>query len=542
MCLFMAAQIISLNQRNPSREIPTNPLLEASETNEILTPEARDFLAELQRAFGRERTVLLNRRNEVQDWLRCGGKLSFLRDTRNVRETEWTVAPCAPDLRTRHVEITGPCEAKMMINALNCGADAFMADIEDSLSPTWENVLQAQRNLYQASRGTLSLESEGKTYRQNSKCATLLVRPRGWHLVEQNFLVDGKPISASIFDFGLHFFHNAEALLRRGSGPWFYLPKIESSLEARLWNKIFLFAQEALGLPRGTIRATVLIETITAAFEMDEILFELREHASGLNAGRWDYLFSILKKFSHSSVPFPDRSLLTMDLPFLRAYSELMVQTCHRRGAHAIGGMSAFIPSRKDPEVNRVALEKVTADKNRELSIGFDGTWVAHPDLVAPVKKLFVDRLEGQPDQKSTVPHMTVLPADLLPRDLSTTVTEAGIRTNISVALIYIDRWLEGQGAVALHNLMEDAATAEISRAQLWQWVKLRVVTTDGLHFCEEAFRRLLGEELSKLSLAHRREVELSDLLEYLVLHHEFVDFLTKPAYEILLKQQTKLN
>lgn len=542
MNLFMAAQIISLNPGNTSRGFSNGSFPDKNEENEILTPAAKDFLAELQRAFGRERTVLLNRRLEVQDWLRCGGKLSFLRDTRNVRETEWKVAPCPPELLTRHVEITGPCEAKMMINALNCGADAFMADIEDSLSPTWENVLQAQRNLYAASRGTLSLESDGKSYRQNEKGATLLVRPRGWHLVEQNFLVDGKPISASIFDFGLHFFHNAEALLKRGSGPWFYLPKIESSLEARLWNKIFNFAQEALGLPRGTIRATVLIETITAAFEMDEILFELREHASGLNAGRWDYLFSILKKFSHSGEPFPDRSLLTMDLPFLRAYSELLVQTCHRRGAHAIGGMSAFIPSRRDPEVNKTALDKVTADKVRELNIGFDGTWVAHPDLVSVVKKLFVDRLEGRPDQKSKVPHMTVLPADLLPRDLPSEVTEAGVRTNISVSLAYIDRWLDGQGAVALHNLMEDAATAEISRAQLWQWVKLRVTTTDGLRLNEETFRRVLGEELAKLSVAPKREAELRSLLEYLVLHHEFVDFLTKPAYEILLKQTTTLH
>jgi len=535
----MAAQIFTMN--HSPRSCESNSIT-SQKPNETLSTEAKSFLIGLQKAFGRERTILLNRRLEVQDWLRCGGKLSFLRDTRNVRDSEWSVAPCPPDLRTRHVEITGPCEAKMMINALNCGADAFMADIEDSLSPTWENILQAQRNLFEASRGRLTLESGGKTYRQNQKGATLLVRPRGWHLVEANFLVDDKPISASLFDFGLHFFHNAEALLQRGSGPWFYLPKIESSLEARLWNKVFLYAQEALGLPRGTIRATVLIETITAAFEMDEILFELREHASGLNAGRWDYLFSILKKFSHSPTPFPDRSQLTMDLPFLRSYSELLVQTCHRRGANAIGGMSAFIPSRRDPEVNRVALEKVSADKTREIDIGFDGTWVAHPDLVAPVKKLFVERLEGCADQKGTVPHITVLPAALLPRDLPSTVTEAGIRTNISVALTYIDCWLSGQGAVAIHNLMEDAATAEISRAQLWQWLQLRVVTTEGLHFTEERFRSMLEEELAKLETSEERVRELRGLLEYLVLHHEFVDFLTKPAYEILLKQVHKQN
>lgn len=534
----MTAQIFAIHEK-PSAAAARGIPLEAAPFSEILTPAAQDFIIALQRAFGRERTVLLNRRLEVQDWLRCGGKLTFLRDTRNVRDTEWSVAPCPPDLRTRHVEITGPCEAKMMINALNCGADAFMADIEDSLSPNWENVLQAQRNLFAASRGRLELEQGGKTYRQHEKGATLIVRPRGWHLLEKNFLVDGKPISASLFDFGLHFFHNAEALLQRGSGPYFYLPKLESSLEARLWNKVFLFAQDALGLPRGTIRATVLIETITAAFEMDEILFELREHCSGLNAGRWDYLFSILKKFSHVSTPFPERALLTMDLPFLRAYSELLVQSCHKRGAHAIGGMSAFIPSRKDPEVNRVALAKVNADKERELSIGFDGTWVAHPDLVPPVKKLFVDRLEARPDQKSTVPPVTVLPADLLPRDLPPTISEAGIRNNISVALIYTDRWLEGQGAVAIHNLMEDAATAEISRAQLWQWVQLKVITAEGLRFNEAVFLRMLEEELGKLPLSPARAQELRGLMEYLVLHHEFVDFLTKPAYEILLQPST---
>ena len=492
---------------------------------EILTEEARRFVTGLQRAFGRERTMLLNRRLETQDWLRCGGRLEFPRETKAVRESEWKVAPCPPDLRVRHVEITGPAEPKMMINALNSGADCFMADLEDSLSPTWANVLEAQRALYEASRGRLAHEENGKRYEQARKGATLLVRPRGWHLVEKNFFVDGLPVSASLFDFGLHFFHNAQALLARGSGPWFYLPKLESAEEARLWNKVFVHAQEALGLPRGTIRATVLIETITAAFEMDEILFELREHASGLNAGRWDYLFSILKKFSHVATPFPDRAHLTMDLPFMRAYSQLLVATCHRRGAHAMGGMSAFIPSRRNAEVNRVAMEKVRADKVRELSIGFDGTWVAHPDLVDSVKKLFVDKLEGRPDQKSTVPAEEVLPADLLPRDLPGSVTEAGIRANIEVALVYLDRWLDGQGAVAIHNLMEDAATAEISRAQLWQWVKLGVLA-------EPEFRALLELELAGLSSP--REKTLRGLLEYLVLHHEFVDFLTKPAYEFL--------
>ena len=532
----MAAPNFAINEtirHNPAeRGIPPEAL--SAREAEILSGGAVAFLTDLQRAFGRDRTLLLNRRLEVQDWLRCGGRLDFPQDTQSVRAAEWKVAPCPPDLKVRHVEITGPAEPKMIVNALNSGADVFMADIEDSLSPTWENVLRAQESLYAASRGRLVHEEGGRKYEQAAKGATLVVRPRGWHLLERNFLVDGNPISASLFDFGLHFYHNSQALLGRGTGPYFYLPKLESAEEARLWNRVFLHAQEALGLPRGTIRATVLIETITAAFEMDEILFELREHASGLNAGRWDYLFSILKKFSHTSVPFPERSRLTMDLPFLRSYSELIVSTCHKRGAHAIGGMSAFIPSRRDPEVNRVALEKVRADKVRELTLGFDGTWVAHPDLVAPVKALFREKLEGRPDQKDRAPRSEIPSSELLPRDLPGQVTEEGIRTNISVALQYIDRWLEGQGAVAIHNLMEDAATAEISRAQLWQWARLEVITAEGIRFTEQRFRELLDQELGRLDLNRARAEELRGLMEYLVLHHDFVDFLTKPAYEIL--------
>lgn len=514
----------------------------ASAFPEILSAEARNFLVSLHRAFHRERNALLNQRAEQADWLKSGGRLGFLHDTRSVRSSDWTVAPCPPDLRCRHVEITGPAEAKMMINALNSGADVFMVDLEDSLSPTWENVLAGQKNIHAAVRGTLELTTEeGKHYRQNPQGATLVVRPRGWHLVESHFLVDGRPIPASLFDFGLAFFHNAKALLAKGSGPYFYLPKLESAREARLWNKVFVHAQEALGIPRGTIRATVLIETITAAFEMHEILFELREHAAGLNAGRWDYLFSVIKKFSSRDQIFPDRALLTMDLPFLRSYCELLVQTCHRRGAHAIGGMSAFIPSRRDEEVNRVALAKVRADKEREIGIGFDGSWVAHPDLVKPVKDLFVERLEDQPDQKQSVPLNTVLPADLLPRDLPATVTEAGVRTNISVALLYIHRWLNGQGAVAIHNLMEDAATAEISRAQLWQWVRLGVRVQEGWRLQESVFRSMVDEELAKLrateTITDTRARRLRGLMEYLVTHHEFVEFLTKPASEILLAE-----
>lgn len=504
----------------------------------MLTPEAVRFITDLQRAFGRERTTLLNRRLEQLDWIRCGGRLDYPKSTQSIREEDWAVAPCPPDLRIRHVEITGPAEPKMMVNALNSGADVFMADIEDSLSPTWENVLRAQESLFAASRGRLVHEADGKRYEQQAKGATLVVRPRGWHMLERNFLVDGNPVSASLFDFGLHFFHNAEALLARGSGPYFYLAKLESAEEARLWNKVFVHAQEALGLPRGTIRATVLIETITAAFEMDEILFELREHAAGLNAGRWDYLFSILKKFSHTSTPFPDRSVLTMNLPFMRAYSELIVKTCHRRGAHAIGGMSAFIPSRRDPEVNRVALEKVRADKEREIGIGFDGSWVAHPDLVKPVKELFLATLGENADQKAKAPPHEIPSGDLFPKDLPGAVTEAGIRTNIEVAITYMDRWLDGQGAVAIHNLMEDAATAEISRAQLWQWIRLKAVTAEGNTVTEAKFRAVLGEELDRLNPGKGRREQLRGLMEYLVLHHDFVDFLTKPAYETLLNQE----
>ena len=529
----MEAQVLT----SRSETLPPPPAAKLA-AQEILTPEAVAFLTQLHRAFHRERSALLNQRAELSEWLKSGGRLHFLHESRSVRATDWQVAPAPRDLLCRHVEITGPAEAKMMINALNSGADVFMVDLEDSMSPTWENVLRGQKNIFDAARGQLRLETAEKTYEQNAAGATLIVRPRGWHLPEDHFLVDGRPMSASLFDFGLAFFHNAEALLARGSGPYFYLPKLESAREARLWNKVFVFAQETLGLPRGTIRATVLIETITAAFEMDEILFELREHASGLNAGRWDYLFSILKKFAHRDDVFPDRALLTMDLPFLRSYCELLVQTCHRRGAHAIGGMSAFIPSRRDPEVNRVALAKVRADKEREISIGFDGSWVAHPDLVEPVKSLFVERLEARPDQKHAVPPKTVLPADLLPRDLAPHVTEAGVRLNISVALQYIHRWLEGQGAVAIHNLMEDAATAEISRAQLWQWVRLGVRTAEGIRLGTASFRALLDEELAKLrvteDLTEQRVRRLRGLLDFLVTPHDFVEFLTRPAYEIL--------
>ncbi len=535
----------------PQLDFPIPPAL-ADAISVVLTPEATAFLAGLHRAFHQERATLLNQRGEQAEWLKSGGRLVFPRDTSQQRAAEWSVAATPPDLRCRHVEITGPCEAKMMINAFNSGADIFMADLEDSLSPSWENVILGQKNLQDAALGQLAFTSpEGKTYQQKPHGATLLVRPRGWHLTENHFMVDGRPISASLFDFGLAFFHNARTLLKRGSGPYYYLPKLESAREARLWNNVFLHAQEALGLPKGTIRATVLIETITAAFEMDEILFELREHSSGLNAGRWDYLFSILKKFAgKANEIFPDRSLLTMDLPFLRSYCELLVQTCHRRGAHAIGGMSAFIPSRRDAAVNEIALSKVRADKEREIKIGFDGSWVAHPDLVAPVKKLFMENLKAKSDQKQIIPEQTILPADLIPRDLPDTVTEAGIRTNLSVALTYIHHWIGGQGAVAINNLMEDAATAEISRAQLWQWLKLAVrVQCNGefYRFTEARFHELLEEELAKARISESISDDgvdrLRELMNLLVTHHQFVEFLTKPAYELLMAQtDTHIN
>jgi malate synthase len=538
----------ALDSTSPNFALPP-ALAEALE--EILTPEARTFLVGLHRAFQQERAALLNLRAEHAEWLKSGGRLNFPRDKSAQRASAWAVPQAPEDLRCRHVEITGPCEAKMMINALNSGADAFMADLEDSLSPSWQNVILGQKYLRAAAQGGHRFTSpEGKTSTQNPKGATLLVRPRGWHLIESHFLVDGRPISASLFDFGLAFFHNAQTLLQRGSGPYFYLPKLESAREARLWNRVFLHAQQALGLPAGTIRATVLIETIPPAFVRYAILIELREPASGLNAGRWDFLFSILKKFAGSDQVFPDRGQLTMELPFLRSYCELLVQTCHRRGAHAIGGMSAFIPSRRDAKVNEIALAKVRADKVRELGLGFDGTWVAHPDLVAPVKKIFVEKLGRAPDQKSVSPPDAVLPEDLLPRNLPGAVTEEGIRANLFVALTYIHHWIGGQGAVAIHNLMEDAATAEISRAQLWQWLRLGALVETGgepYRFTESRYRKLLGEELEKVTAAEKLSEgeckRLRELMELLVTHHDFVEFLTKPAYELLLAQtDTHIN
>jgi malate synthase len=454
-----------------------------------------------------------------------------------VRAGDWRVGPVPPPLERRWVEITGPAERKMMINALNSGADGFMADLEDALSPTWENVLVGQANLRDAVRGTLAFTGpDGRRYRQAERTATLLVRPRGWHLEEKHVALDGQPVSASLFDFGLFFWHNAREQWSRGSGPFFYLPKLESHLEARLWNEVFTHAQQALGVPVGTVRATVLIETMPAAFEMEEILHELRDHVAGLNAGRWDYLFSVIKVHRHrADRVLPDRAQVTMTVPFMRAYTELLVRTCHRRGAHAIGGMAAFIPSRKDPEVNARALTRVREDKEREASDGFDGTWVAHPDLVPVAREVFERMLQGRPHQKDRRRDEVRVGADDL-LDLRVAggrVTEAGVRTNIRVAIAYLRWWLAGNGAVGIDNLMEDAATAEISRTQLWQWIRHAARLDDGRPVTVDLYRELRDQELARLG----DEAEFGPaarLLDRLVTEPDFAEFLTVLAYPSL--------
>ena len=504
----------------------------------ILSDDALSFVAKLHRQFNPTREKLLARRAERQKDFDAGKMPDFLAETKSVRDGEWKVAPTPPDLQKRWVEITGPVERKMMINAFNSGANIFMADFEDSLSPTWENVVQGQQNLIDAVRRTIEFSSpEGKSYRLNPTIAVLLVRPRGWHLTEKHVLVDGQPISASIFDFGLYFFHNARELQQRKSGPYFYLPKMESHLEARLWNDIFNAAQDALGIPRGTIRATVLIETILAAFEMDEILYELRDHASGHNAGRWDYMFSLIKKFrNRGDLALPDRAQVTMTVPFMRAYTELLVRTCHRRGAHAMGGMAPFIPNRKNPEVNEKALAKVREDKLREARDGFDGTWVAHPDLVPVAMEVFQKALGEKANQKEKLREdVKVEGRQLVDTHVpGGTITEGGFRNNISVALQYLNSWLSGNGAVAIFNLMEDAATAEISRAQLWQWITNRAKLDDGRVATGEMYKQLRDEELKKIGgVEQGRMREAVELLDSLVLAREFSEFLTLPAYRL---------
>ena len=503
----------------------------------ILTPKALQFIAELHQTFNPTREQLLARRDARQAELDQGVVPGFLPDTREIREGDWQVAPTPKDLQQRWVEITGPVTRKMMINAFNCGADVFMADFEDALSPTWENVVEGQQNIIEAVRRTLSLDTGSKQYRLDDAIATLLVRPRGWHLLEKNVLVEDRPVSASLFDFGLFVFHNANETLARGSAPYFYLPKLENHLEARLWNDVFNYAQDALGIPRGTIRATVLIETVMAAFEMDEILYELRDHAAGLNAGRWDYIFSLIKKFRmRNDLVLPDRVQITMAVPFMRTYTNLLVQTCHKRGAHAIGGMAAFIPSRRDAEINKIALAKVTEDKERESGDGFDGSWIAHPDLVPVARPVFEKALSGQADQKHRSPDAKVDGLSLIDlRVPGGQITESGVRNNVSVALQYLSAWLGGNGAVGINNLMEDAATAEISRSQLWQWIHNGATMDDGRVVDRALYERIRDEELGKLEGdAGGHLAEAVSLLDTLVANPTLDNFLTLGAYERL--------
>jgi malate synthase len=512
---------------------------DAAHTDEVLTPEALGFAAQLHRSFNPERIRLLQDRVRRQERIDAGEMPDFLPNPIESRDPDWRVAPAPPDFDDRRVEITGPAEPKMMINALNSGASVFMCDFEDALSPTWDNVVTGHWAVSQAVRRALTFETDEKAYRLNDTLATLCIRPRGWHLPESHVLVDGEPISASIFDFGIWFFHNARETLERGSGPYLYLPKLESHLEAALWNRIFVAAQEALEVPQGSVRATVLIETILAAFEMDEILFELRDHAAGLNAGRWDYIFSLIKKFrARPESVLPDRALVTMTVPFMRAYTELLVQTCHRRGAHAIGGMAAFIPSRRDPEVNERALTAVRGDKQREVADGFDGTWVAHPDLVPVARAVFDGVLADRPHQKERLrPEVRVNATDLL--DVAVpggAVTEAGVRANVSIGLAYLASWLSGNGAAAINNLMEDAATAEISRSQLWQWRTHAVPLDDGRPLTSDRYGAIRDEELASLrsAMPGAQWDAAAALLDELVLSDDFAEFLTLGAYRRL--------
>jgi malate synthase A len=522
----------------PSLSLPagvaiTGPLRPGYEA--VLTHDAIAFVADLVRTFGPRREELLARRATRT-------KLDFLPETAEVRAGDWTVGPLPADLLDRRVEITGPTERKMVINALNSGASVFMADLEDANSPTWDNQVQGQANLVEAIRRTITFADAktGKSYALKDKVAVLFVRPRGWHLVERHMTVDGKPISGSLFDFGLFFFHNAKELVARGTGPYFYLPKMESHLEARLWNDVFLRAQEKLGLPRGTIKATCLIETLPAAFEMDEVLYELREHSAGLNCGRWDYIFSFIKKrAADPAAVLPDRSQVTMDKGFLAAYVRLLIKTCHRRNVHAMGGMAAQIPIKDDPEANEAALDKVRADKLREVKAGHDGTWVAHPGLVPVAKGIFDEHMPGPNQLGVKREDVTVTREDLL-RVPEGTRTDAGLRHNVRVGVQYIEAWLRGNGCVPLYHLMEDAATAEISRAQVWQWLHHHA-SVDGEALSVERFARVVEEEMQRI----RREVgdarfaggrfpEARDLFVRLSTAPRFEEFLTLPAYDLL--------
>ena len=513
---------------------------------EILSPQALAFVAKLARKFEARRRELIAARARRQSEFDAGRLPDFLPETKAIRDAEWTVAVAPRDLRDRRVEITGPTDRKMVINALNSGANVFMADFEDSNTPTWENMIEGQINLREAAQRAISLVSpEGKRYELNEKTATLMVRPRGWHLLEAHVHIDGAPVSGAIFDFGLYFFHNAKTLLARDTGPYFYLPKMESHLEARLWNDIFVTAQRELGVPQGTIKATVLIETVLAAFEMDEILYELREHCVGLNIGRWDYLFSCIKKFrSNRNFCLADRAQVTMTAPFMRAYALLLIKTCHRRNAFAMGGMAAQIPIKNDPAANATALEQVRADKIREATDGCDGTWVAHPGLVGVAKEVF-DQFMPAPNQVHRKrDDVQVTAKELLDFQPEKPITEAGLRNSISVGIQYIGAWLAGNGCVPVCNLMEDAATAEISRSQVWQWIRSpRGTLEDGRKVTRELIRKLLPEELAKVRTllgetgwSAGRHEDAARLFEQITLGDDYVEFLTLPGYELLTR------
>jgi len=513
----------------------------STEFAEILTPEALKFVAKLIKQFSNKREELLAHRLVRQTELDNGKMPDFLAETAAIRSSDWQVAPLPNNLQDRRVEITGPVDRKMIINALNSGAKVFMADFEDSHSPTWDATIQGQINLRDAINGTITYQSpEGKQYKLNKDRAVLMVRPRGWHLLEKNVLIDGKQISASMFDFGLFFYHNAKNLIAQGSGPYFYLPKMESHLEARLWNDIFVMAQDLLSIAQGTIKATVLIETILAAFEMDEILYELKEHSAGLNCGRWDYIFSFIKKFrNHPNFILPDRALVTMTTHFLRSYSLLLIKTCHRRKVHAMGGMAAQIPIKNNEEANNIAIGKVRADKKREVTDGHDGTWVAHPGLVPIAMEEFslmtiANQIERSRDD-----------VEIAAKDLLTVptgnITLLGLRTNINVGMLYLESWLKGLGCVPLYNLMEDAATAEISRAQVWQWVKHAAKLDDGQPITKDLVKQILADELEKIKTSVGEEnfsagkySLAGEIFQKIATNDEFVDFLTLPAYEFI--------
>ncbi|CAG2128164.1 malate synthase A [Cupriavidus plantarum] len=515
----------------------TGEILPAYE--DILTPEALALVDKLHRAFEPRRQELLAARVERAKRLDAGEIPDFLPETKSVREGDWKVAPVPKALECRRVEITGPVEAKMVINAFNSGADSYMTDFEDSNTPNWHNQMQGQVNLKAAVRRTLTLDSNGKHYKLNDKIATLQVRPRGWHLDEKHVTIDGKRISGGIFDFALFLFHNGKEQIARGAGPFFYLPKMESHLEARLWNDVFVMAQNEVGLPQGTIKATVLIETILAAFEMEEILYELRDHSAGLNAGRWDYIFSCIKKFKvDKEFCLADRAKVTMTAPFMRAYALLLLKTCHKRGAPAIGGMSALIPIKNDPEKNAIAMEGIISDKRRDATDGYDGGWVAHPGLVEPAMKEFVAVLGDKPNQfEKQRPDVNVKGADLLDFKPETPITEHGLRMNINVGIHYLGAWLAGNGCVPIHNLMEDAATAEISRSQVWQWIRSpKGKLEDGRKVTAELVRALIPEELAKVKAVVGGETPTYDraaqIFEQMSTSEDFAEFLTLPLYE----------